>query len=319
MYQQLTLEKRYTLYVLRQEGYTLRSIAERLEVHVSTISRELKRNLSGSGYRPLAAHRRAMERRRLPRKPIKLTPKARHLVCSLLMKHWSPEQVAGKLRLDGTLEISHETIYKYIRANKEAGGKLHTFLRRKKKYRRRYGSISRYALDNKKSIDDRPEIVDRKCRIGDWEVDTIVGAGNKGAVLVTLVERYSKYTLIGKVDSKESYPTSHKIISLLARHKEKVLTITADNGTEFSGHVEVARRTGSEFYFAHPYCSWERGLNENTNGLIRQYIPKGSSLNGVSKDRIRHIMDHINNRPRKTLGYRTPKEVFFDSGVALQD
>jgi len=234
------------------------------------------------------------------------------------MKHWSPEQISGRLRAEGSLNISHETIYRYIRANTEAGGKLRTFLRRKKKYRRCPGSLSSHARANKKSIDERPGVVDEKCRIGDWEVDTVVGAGNKGAVLLTLVERYSKYTLIGKVDSKESYPTSRKIIDMLIKHRDKVLTITADNGTEFSGHVAVERKMGIDFYFAHPYCSWERGLNENTNGLLRQYLPKGSSFDEVSKHRLRHIMDHINNRPRKTLGFRTPREVFFDSGVALQ-
>lgn len=318
MYRQLTQEKRYTLYVLRQDGYSLREIASRIGVHVSTVSRELKRNVSGRGYRPQAAHRQAVSRRRVARKPNKLTPEVKHLLISLLKKHWSPEQIAGRLCQEDRLRISHETIYRFIRENRDRGGKLYKYLRRKKPYRRIYGSMGRYRLDAKVSIDDRPSVVDQKCRVGDWEIDTIVGAENMGPSLVTIVERVSKFTIIAKAPSKQ-YDVMTKVVhGMLKKHKNNVLTITADNGVEFSCHRILARLLDAEFYFAHPYCSWERGLNENTNGLIRQYLPKGSSFDLINRNRLRQIMSNINNRPRKTLGYRTPREVFFNQGVALQ-
>ena len=209
MYKQLTREQRYILYALKQEGFSLRRIASCIEVDVATVSRELQRNVSKRGYRPDAAHRQAMVRKRLPRKPEKLTPEVKHLLSSYLKKHWSPEQIAGRLKFKGILEISHETIYKYIRQNKDNGGKLYKCLRRKRRYRKQYGSLSRHGFDSRKSIDERPEIVDRKCRIGDWEVDTMVSRKDK-AVLLTLVERFSKYTLIGQLENKGSYIIAKK-------------------------------------------------------------------------------------------------------------
>ena len=316
MYQQLTPEKRYMLYALKQEGCSIRKIGEHIEVHYSTVSRELRRNRSKRGYRPDAAHRLAMNRRQQPRKPTKLTPEVKHLLSSYLQKHWSPEQISGRLKLEGILDISHETIYKYIRQNKDSGGNVYKYLRRKKKYRKKYGSFERHKLDSKISIDERPKIVDKKSRIGDWEVDTIVSKKDK-AVLLTIVDRVSKYTIIGQLESKHSLNLGKKMRRLLGVHQEKVHTITSDNGTEFADHQKIAKYLNADFFFAHPYSSWERGLNENTNGLIRQYFPKKSSLKNITRDRLKQVMSNINNRPRKTLGYRTPKEVFFSQGVAL--
>jgi len=315
MYQQLTPEKRYMLYALKQEGCSMRKIGEHIGVHYSTVSRELRRNRSKMGYRP-AAHRLAMNRRQQARKPEKLTSEVKHLLSSYLKKHWSPEQIAGRLKLEGILEISHETIYKYIRNNKDNGGQVYKCLRSKKPYRKKYGSLSRHALDSRISIDERPEIVDKKSRIGDWEVDTMVSRKDK-AVLLTMVERVSKYTIIAQLESKHSYHLCKKMRRLLSVHKEKVHTITSDNGTEFASHQKIAKHLDADFFFAHPYSSWERGLNENTNGLIRQYFPKKTSFKNVTRDRLKQVMSNINNRPRKTLGYRTPKEVFFSQGVAL--
>ena len=316
MYKQLTREKRYILNALKQEGCKQSRIAEHLKVAPSTVSRELRRNRSKRGYRPAAAHRLAMGRKRLPRKPEKLTPEVKHLLSSYLKKHWSPEQIAGRLKLQGILEISHETIYKYIRHNKDNGGKLYKCLRRKKPYRKRYGTLSRHKLDTRRSIDERPEIVDKKSRIGDWEVDTMVSKKDR-AVLLTMVDRVSKYALLGMVENKESTLVAKRMTNLFRKKKDMVHTITADNGTEFSRHKIVAKKLDADFFFAHPYSSWERGLNENTNGLIRQYFPKRSSFKNVTEDRLKQVMSNINNRPRKTLGYRTPKEVFNSQGVAL--
>jgi transposase, IS30 family len=317
MYSQLTREQRYILYALKQEGFSFRRIAKHLKVHYSTVSRELRRNKSKRGYRPHLTNRFAMRRRAICRKPIKLTGEVPHLLSSYLKKRWSPEQISGRLKFDGVLEISHETIYKYIRHDRDNGGKLYKYLRRKKKYRK-HGGIKRHKIVGRVSIDDRPEIVDKKCRIGDWEADTIVSGLNKGPALVTLVERYSKFLYVGKVKNRKAYPTARKMVDLLCKEKDKVLTITADNGGEFSCHKIVSDLLDADFYFAHPYKSWERGLNENTNGLIRQYFPKKTDFEKVNYDRILRVACNINDRPRKTLGYRTPREVFFESSVALQ-
>jgi IS30 family transposase len=306
------------LYALKQEGCSMRRIAEHLSVHASTVYRETCRNLSGHGYRPSSAHRLAVGRRKVSRKPEKLTLSIRGLLSSYLKKRWSPEQISGRLKLDGILEISHETVYKYVRQDRDGGGRLHKFLRRQRKYRRHYGDIKRHRIANAISIDERPSVVNEKTRIGDWEADTIVPGNNKKAVLVTLVERVSKYLFIGKVDRRDSYSTANRIIDLLCKYKDKVLTITSDNGAEFSCHKIISNRLDAGFYFAHPYKSWERGLNENTNGLIRQYFPKKTSFENISYYRLIQVACNINDRPRKTLDYMTPREVFKGTGVALQ-
>ncbi len=250
MYKQLTREKRYMLYALKQEGCSMRRIAGHLGVHASTVYREVCRNRSGRGYRPSSAHRLAVGRRKVSRKPEKLSSSVRHLLSSYLKKHWSPEQIAGRLKLAGILEISYETIYKYVRQNKDSGGRLYKFLRRQRKYRKSYGGIKRHKIVNAVSIDERPAIVNEKSRIGDWEADTIVSGNRKSTVLLTLVERASKYLFIGKVNSREGYSTANKIISLLKRNKDKVLTITSDNGAEFSCHKIVSNKLHADFYFA---------------------------------------------------------------------
>ena len=310
MYKQLTPWQRYTLAALKQEGLCLRRIGEHLGVHYSTVSRELRRNRVGSEYDPAEANRMAQVRRHKPRKPEKLTPEAEAIIDDRLKKHWSPEQISGRLKLEGTLDVSPETIYKRVRLDKDAGGSLCKYLRRGgKRRRRRYGSVTRHKLNDKRSIDERPEVVDAKSRIGDWETDTITSKRDSAA-LVTLVERVSKYTVIGAVGDRRAYRLARKMTRLLGGYRDKVLTITSDNGTEFACHGLVAEGLDADFFFAHPYSPGERGLNENTNGLIRQYFPKGKSLkNAASK--VRKVMDELNDRPRKSLGYRTPKEVFF--------
>ena len=309
-YKQLTQEQRYFIYVLKQENYSNRQIAKMIKVHHSTVSREQKRNTVAGfkAYRHGTAQRLALERRRTCRKPVKLDSANRKLIKDMLQRHWSPEQVSGRLKLHKILNISHQTIYNYIWKNKVDGGKLYRYLRRKKKYHKRHTSKQR--IVDRISIDERPKIVDSRTRIGDWEVDTIVSRKHKD-VLVTLVERYSRFSLVGKSPSKHSYHVSKVIRNLFKLHKDKVLTITSDNGTEFAQHKRISKWLNADYYFCHPYSSWERGLNENTNGLIRQYAPKGSSFSHFNHNTLIKIMRNLNNRPRKSLNYRTPMEVYF--------
>jgi IS30 family transposase len=207
--------------------------------------------------------------------------------------------------------ISHERIYQFILADKENGGNLYKHLRHQhKKYRKRYGSPQRQGpIKNRVMIDARPEIVNEKKRLGDWEIDTIIGKQHKQAI-VTLVERVSKKTLIGQVGNKKADFVKAQVIRLLNPVKPYVLSITADNGGEFSQHEQIAATLETHIYFAHPYHSWERGLNENTNGLIRQYIPKGKDFDELTDSDIIGIQEKLNNRPRKSLGYASPNEVF---------
>ncbi len=259
-----------------------------------------------------------MERRGICRKPTVLTAESKILIIHNLQKNWSPEQIAGRLKLEGTLNISHETIYKYIYLNKSEGGKLYKHLRYQKKCRRRYGSGKRSIIKNKTSIEDRLAVVDEKNRIGDWEIDLIVGAKNQEPVLITLVERYSKYTIIAKVESKNADLIAKTMIKHFNPVDDKIITITSDNGVEFARHQKISDECNADYYFCHPYSSWERGLNENTNGLIRQYVPKKSTFFSLSKRRINRIECYINDRPRKTLGYKTPKEVFLITKLHLK-
>lgn len=315
-YQQLTQEQRYMIYVLRQEGYNQSRIARAIGVHKSTISRELRRNIYRKGYRPKMAHRLAVKRRRISRKPIILTPHKKCQIRSYMRKKWSPEQIAGWLRKTNRLTISHETIYKYIRRDKIEGGSLYKHLRRKRKYRKRYTRTRRGPLQGRISIDQRPSVVDQKSRLGDWEVDTIFSGTGRSA-LITAVERVSKYCAMCQVPDKTQDTISSYLPKLLSPYKQLVHTITSDNGVEFAGHKYIANELDADFYFAHPYSSWERGLNENTNGLIRQYLPKRTSFENLSRKEVSSIMFELNRRPRKTLGYRTPVEVLYDS-VALE-
>lgn len=224
---------------------------------------------------------------------------------------WSPEQISGYGKRHHLFAISHERIYQYVLADKKSGGKLYLHLRfGKKKYRKRYGSLKRtHTIKNRVFIDDRPDIVNQKSRLGDWEIDTIIGKGHKEAI-VTIVERLSKKILIGRVTSKKAAEVSIEVVSLLLPIKSSVLTITSDNGCEFAQHEWIAKNLDASIYFAHPYHSWERGLNENTNGLIRQYIPKGSSFAELTQERIQEITNRLNSRPRKALGFITPDEQF---------
>jgi IS30 family transposase len=235
----------------------------------------------------------------------------------LIREDLSPEQAANRLELEGELQISHEAIYRHVYADKRDGGDLYQHLRSQKPRRKRYasGQERRGMIKNRVSIDERPEIVAKKIRIGDWEGDTVIGKNHKGG-LVTLAERKSRYVLAGHIRSKHADGVTAVTTNLLSPHKDKCHTITFDNGKEFAGHESIAAELQTAIYFAHPYRSWERGLNENSNGLLRQYFPKGMELTGITEERVQEAVERINHRPRKVLGFKTPHEVFF--GVELR-
>lgn len=317
-YTQLTEGERYQIYGLLKEGFTQKAIARNLERHPSTISRELKRNKGLRGYRHQQANRFAMERRCQATKHIKLTAEVQSWIRTLIKQDLSPEQVSNYLERHRGLRLHHETIYQFIYRDKTNGGELHKHLRiANKPYRKRYGKYDRRGqIVNRVSIDERPNIVDKKSRIGDWEGDTIIGKGHKGALL-TLVERQTLYTVIIPLKGKNAQKLKQAAIEALTPLKERVLTVTFDNGKEFAEHEQIAKALKADIYFAHPYSSWERGINENTNGLIRQYFPKGTGLRDVTIEQAQMVMDRLNNRPRKTRGGKTPNELFMGLQVDL--
>jgi len=307
-YMQLTREQRYQIKALLDTGIPRNKIAETIGVHKSTITREINRNTGERGYRPEQAHEKTLARKKKKSKP-RIGEEVWNLVYKQLLEDWSPEQVSGKLKESGIL-VSHERIYQYVYADKRAGGSLWTHLRRPKKYRKRAGGRDRRGkIPNRRSIEERPAIVDERSRIGDWEADLIVGKNHQGVAL-TLTERKSRFTLLRTFPSKHADPITQGIKELL-QWDARLKTITFDNGKEFAGHEEVASALGVACYFAHPYSSWERGTNENTNGLIRQYLPKSRNLKSVSREEEIMIMDKLNLRPRKCLDFMTPYEVFF--------
>lgn len=314
-YSQLTQEQRYQIYALKKTGHSLSEIAEVIEVHKSTVSRELKRNRGKRGYRPQQAQRLAMARRQ---KGITRIPaETWALVEGLLRQDWSPEQICGRLNKEQGIRISHEWIYQYILSDKQMGGQLYRHLRCQKKRRKRYGKYDRRGkLPNCRSIEERPAVVNRRNRLGDWEVDTITGKGQQPA-LVTLTERKSRFTLLGKVPQRTAQAVQHQIQRLLLPVKDKVHTLTSDHGKEFAYHEQIAEMLQLKFYFAHPYAAWERGTNENTNGLLRQYFPKKHDFQALSTPEIEQAMSRLNFRPRKCLAFRTPFEVLFKQTVAL--
>lgn len=314
-YRQLTMSQRYQIEALKKEGLSSRSIADNIGVHYSTISRELRRNSTDDGeYFAVSATVSARLRYQYKRKNRRLTKEHISYIRKHIQEGWSPEQISGRMVLEGLKSISYETIYQYVYENQRSGGKLYLYLRHKhKKYTKRTaGHRSRGQIKNRVSIDERPLIVEEKSRVGDWEIDTIIGRYHHQGI-VTIVDRCSKFTLMKKVPSKHAEPVKQAILDLMKPIKDHTLTITSDNGKEFSYHQEISRVLQTDFYFAHPYQSWQRGLNEHTNGLIREYFPKEKEFQEISDKQIVDVQNRLNNRPRKILGYKTPAEVFFDT------
>ncbi len=314
-YRQLTLKKRYQIWALLQQGYKQKDIANRIGVHPSTISREIRRNWDthSNRYEYTTAHFHTEHRHKSKPKYTVITLRIENYIREKLKAGWSPEQISGRMKHDGAGSISHETIYQFVYRNKAGRGRLYRYLRHKnKKYHKRGSDYQRRGtIIDRVMIEKRPKIVEKKKRIGDLEIDTVIGKDHIGA-LVTAVDRKSKFTLIKKVPSKHANVVTAALIEMLEPIKPVIKTITSDNGKEFAYHKQVSQILDTDFYFANPYHSWERGLNEHTNGLIRQYLPKKTDFTQVSKEDIITIQEKLNHRPRKVLGYRTPHEVFFE-------
>ena len=314
-YQQLILEQRYQISVLLKLGFNKSAIAGELGVDKSTIGRELRRNLSRRGYRAKFAEQQAIKRRSGKVKP-RISEETWIAVEAQTKEQWSPEQIGGRLALAGKAKVSHEWIYQRIYRDKQNGGTLYLNLRCRRKRRKRYGKYDkRGTLVNQISIEERPPIVEQKSRLGDWELDTVIGKGHRQAI-VSMTERKSKLLKLKKVSRKTGKLVKQAICQKLAGLT--VHTLTSDNGREFSEHEKIARALKASFYFCHPYSSWERGLNENTNGLIRQYFPKQTELAKMTDEQISQVEAKLNDRPRKTLGYQTPNEVYFKEQEQLR-
>ncbi len=312
-YTQLAREERYQIYSLLKAGHTQTEIARLLKRDKSTISRELRRNRGRRGYRAGQAQRSAVARRgHCAHNARRFTAPHWRLIERLIRRQWSPEQIAGRLGLLRRFHISPECIYLYVLSNKQAGGRLYRHLRCQRIRKKRYGCPSRQGqLPDRVSIEARPRIVERRARIGDWELDTVFGKGHRRCLL-SMNDRRSRFTLLAKLRRKCARALARASVRLLRKLKRKVHTLTADNGREFASHKTIARELNARFYFAHPYAAWERGTNENANGLVRQYLPKGVDLATVGSATLRFIMNRLNHRPRKCLGWRTPYEVFFN-------
>jgi len=310
-YKQLTENERYQIYILYKAEFSQNEIAERLKRHPSTIGRELRRNKGLKGYRPAQAQRLANERKVEAYKTRKLTPVIVSWINKLIRQELSPQQVVKYLAKHKKISLHHETVYQLVYKDKANGGDLYTHLRTASKpYRKRYGSYDRRGrIKNRVSIDLRPAVVERRNRIGDWEGDTVIGKGRQSALL-TMVERKTLYTVIARLKGKNAKLLADEAVKCMSAIADKVKTITFDNGLEFAEHERIAKELDADIYFAHPYASWERAINENTNGLIRQYFPKGTDFNQVTDEEIKFVMERLNNRPRATRGGRAPNELF---------
>lgn len=317
-YEQLTPEKRYQMDAIfaTQPDITQKEVAQMLGVHPSTVSRELKRFRQSNPDSPLryaatVAQKQSDIRRKAAKKFTKRSKKLLDFFIQQMVLGWSPEQICGflKRRTNGRISVSHETIYQWLLKDQQIGGGGYTYLRRAKKLRQKRTSAykQRGKIPNRISIHQRPAIVEKRTEIAHWEGDTVVGKGKQSAV-VTLVERVTGMTLIRRVEQCASNPVLDAMLDM--SNGIFINTLTLDNGKEFSKHEALTKQTGIKVYFADPYSSWQRGTNENTNGLIRQYFPKGTDFLTVTNEQIKEVENALNNRPRKRLGYRTPKQVW---------
>ena len=315
-YKQLTQEQRYQIGAYLKTGMKKVEIAKEIGVAASTVWREIKRNSAAYRYNPSYAIRLARERHQNKRKRC-IDGEIWAKVEEFVRRQWSPEQISARLKLEGVGSVSHETIYLRIYRDKREGGDLYKHMRRRQKYRQRKGKYyCRKGWDTRRPISERPIVVDERSRIGDWEADTIIGSERIGGI-ISLVERRSRYCLLRKVPTKSAQTVAEAVCTSLLPLKDKVLTITSDNGFEFRRHGSIAKTLDADFFFADPYSSWQRGTNENTNGLVRQYFPKRTNFAEVTDEAIRDVADSLNNRPRKVLNFRTPNEVINNHFVAL--
>jgi len=307
----LTREQRYTISEMRSSGYKQQEIADVIGKDKSVVSRELKRNcdMRSGEYKSDLAQRKYEHRQRIKPKKIRFTETVKHLVDTWIGDDYSPEQIAGRAKIDNIECVSHERIYQYVWQNKKEGGLLYKRLRHQgRKYRKRGAAKdTRGIIKDRVDISMRPAIVEEKIRIGDLEADTIIGKNHKGAIL-TINDRVSSFVWIEKLQSKDAGELAIKAVEKIIPHNHWIYTMTSDNGKEFAEHKSIANDLGIDFFFAKPYHSWERGANENINGLIRQYFPKGSSFENITNQQIQYVQHKLNNRPRKKLGFLSPIE-----------
>ncbi|TCB54233.1 IS30 family transposase [Acinetobacter terrestris] len=310
-YTHLTQEERYQISTLLREGFSKRYIAWRLNRSPSTISREIARNRARNGY--FAKHANKLAQRRHCPNPKRIPYDIWAQVIAYLDLQWSPEQIASHI------SVSLHSIYRFIQQDKSRGGVLFRNLRFRNQRKRKYGSIeTRGQLTNRKSIHDRPAEIEQRSRFGDLEIDMIVGKNHQQS-LVSIVDRKTGYLWLKKCSTRKAEEVCQATIRLLKPIKAYLKTITADNGKEFSLHEYAAQQLDIDWYFADPYSAWQRGTNENTNGLIRQYIRKGSDLNDYTDAYIAEITQRLNHRPRKKLGFKSPSQVLWQQhGIALQ-
>lgn len=331
-YKHLSIEERENLYLLKNQGLSIRKIAVQMGRSPSTISRELKRGVRQKAvYRPSEAQSRYIRRRKhCGRKRLMSQAKYQEKVCPLIeQRQWSPEQIANRLKLEGSdIQISYPTIYRAIHSGMFDPKGNHGFVRKKDRYSyllREKGKKRKKNSDRRRSrfpdaphISQRPQQANERSCIGHWEADTV--AGKKGsACVLTLTDRCSRFLLAAKVERKTADAVSEKMVQLLGQLPAQcVRTITPDRGVEFANYAQIpARLHQVEFYFPNPYAPWQRGTNENTNGLLREYLPKYQDISPVSDELIASFVDRLNLRPRKCLGWRSPFEVFFDSLLHL--
>jgi IS30 family transposase len=312
-YKQISKDQRLQLEVLLKKKFKPSQIAVDIGVDRSTVYREIQRNKRERGsYSCAYAHELCNIRKERFCKHRRLTPAMESFINNkLTQEQWSPEQITGYCKTHGIDMVSHERIYQYIYKDKINGGVLYKHLRIcSKPYRKRYGSYDhRGKIQNRIGIEQRPAVVNERTRIGDWESDTIIGKDRRGAIL-TVVERKSKFLQTAKLPTTEAEITGKKMINALAPFKQAVHTITSDNGHEFAHHGHISKKLEADYFFTHPYSAWEKGINENTNGLIRQYVPKQTNITDLDELFLQLITKKLNSRPRKTLQWKTPLEVF---------
>jgi IS30 family transposase len=314
IYTQLQVEERKRIYVLLQQGLSLPAIAFALGRHRSTLYREKRRNRLTAEhlYQPVTAN--AMARRRREDRPLisRFPEEVRTWIKEKLNLQWSPEQISGRLLSEKNINVSHEWIYQFILKDRSCGGLLYKNLRRSHRKRKKRYAVSREKTkyEGAKSIEIRPEIANKRERLGDWEGDSIVGAKQQGSI-VSLVERVSLFTRLGKPKTRKANDTRDTIVGLLDETLGAKYTLTFDRGSEFADYALIEKRAAIEIYFAHPYSSFERGTNENTNGLVRQYLPKKTDFTLVTDKAVQKIEDLLNHRPRKKLSYDTPFEAYY--------
>lgn len=307
----LTVEQRYTIFVLLQKDMSQSEIASYIGKSKSTISRELNRNCDqrDGGYCYLLAQKKCDGRHSSKAKHIRLTDQIKERIIESLNADLSPEQIVGRSKLEEIDCVSHETIYRLIWKDKASNGNLFRHLRNKgKRYKKRGCKDNRGIIPNRVDIDNRPKIVEKRERFGDFEADTIIGKNHKKALL-TLTDRATGYGIIRKIETKDSETIATKIISSLSGLSNFIHTITSDNGLEFAQHEKVSEKLDVDFYFAKPYQAWVRGTNENFNRLVRQYFPKGTDFDTITIGDIKKVQNALNKRPRKRLNFYSPNEI----------